>query len=62
MDQESSTLRPAREKPLRTAVFEAGRADESSWRASSLDLAQGLDVKVMQSRLSAETLHQLFGC
>ena len=31
-----------------------------NWQASSFDLAQGLDVKVMQSKLSAETLARLF--
>jgi hypothetical protein len=31
-----------------------------TWLASSFDLAQGLDVKVMQSKLSAETLDRLF--
>jgi hypothetical protein len=61
MDQQSSTLRPPAEKPLRTVAFEPAKADETSWRASSFDLAQGLDVKVMQSKLSAETLHRLFG-
>jgi hypothetical protein len=35
------------------------RAD-STWQASSFDLAQGLDVKVMESKLSRETLDQLF--
>ena len=60
MDQVSSTLRPAGEKPLRT-TFQPAKADETSWRASSFDLAQGLDVKVMQSKLPPETLHRLFG-
>ncbi len=35
------------------------RAD-ATWQASSFDLAQGLDVKVMQSKLSTETLDRLF--
>jgi len=35
------------------------RAD-APWQASSFDLAQGLDVKVMQSKLSPETLDRLF--
>ncbi|MEO8312935.1 MAG: hypothetical protein ABI520_17325 [Caldimonas sp.] len=35
------------------------RAD-ATWQASSFDLAQGLDVKVMQSKLSPETLDRLF--
>ena len=37
----------------------AVRAD-ATWQASSFDLAQGLDVKVMQSKLSLETLDRLF--
>ena len=37
----------------------AMRAD-ATWQASSFDLAQGLDVKVMQSKLSPETLDRLF--
>jgi len=60
-NQLPGTLRPARQKPLRAAGFEASRVDETSWRASSFDLAQGLEVKEMQSKLSAETLRELFG-
>jgi hypothetical protein len=60
MDHEPSAFRPAREKS-RTAVFEVVRRDETSWRESSLDLAQGLDVKEMQSKLPPETLDRLFG-
>ncbi len=37
----------------------APRAD-ATWQASSFDLAQGLEVKVMESKLSRETLDQLF--
>jgi len=37
----------------------AVRAD-ATWQASSFDLAQGLDVKVMHSKLSPETLDRLF--
>jgi hypothetical protein len=33
---------------------------EGAWHSSSFDLAQGLDVKVMESKLSRETLDQLF--
>ena len=33
---------------------------DATWQASSFDLAQGLDVKVMQSKLSLETLDRLF--
>lgn len=32
----------------------------TDWHASSFDLAQGLDVKVMESKLSRETLDELF--
>ena len=35
------------------------RAD-ATWQASSFDLAQALEVKVMQSKLSPETLDRLF--
>jgi hypothetical protein len=59
--QQAGTLRPVWEKPLRAAAFEVSKAHETSWRASSFDLAQGLEVKEMQSKLSAETLRQLFG-
>ena len=33
---------------------------DGTWQASSFDLAQGLDVKVMHSKLSPETLDRLF--
>ncbi len=33
---------------------------DATWQASSFDLAQGLDVKEMQSKLSPETLDRLF--
>jgi len=33
---------------------------DGTWQASSFDLAQGLDVKVMNSKLSPETLDRLF--
>jgi hypothetical protein len=61
MGVEPSLLAKAPARPRTTASFEPAPADETSWRASSFDLAQGLDVKVMQSKLSAETLHRLFG-
>jgi hypothetical protein len=32
----------------------------TDWLGSSFDLAQGLDVKVMESKLSRETLDELF--
>ena len=51
-------------RALRIAVktpidLRAVRAD-ATWQASSFDLAQGLDVKVMHSKLSPETLDRLF--
>ncbi len=61
MDHESDPFAKAQAKARTAASFEPVGADETSWRASSFDLAQGLDVKVMQSKLSAETLHRLFG-
>jgi hypothetical protein len=45
--------------PKAPADGRAPRAD-ATWQASSFDLAQGLDVKVMQSKLSPETLDRLF--
>ena len=33
---------------------------DPGWLGSSFDLAQGLDVKVMDSKLSPETLEELF--
>ena len=33
---------------------------DATWLSSSFDLAQGLEVKVMESKLSRETLDQLF--
>jgi hypothetical protein len=60
-DHESSPLANAQVRLLRASAFEPAGAEETSWRASSLDLAQGLDVKEMQSKLSPETLDRLFG-
>jgi len=37
------------------------RAREDNWQQSSFDLAQGLDIKVMKSKHSVETLDRLFG-
>ena len=33
---------------------------DATWQASSFDLAQGLDVKEMESKLAPETLDRLF--
>jgi hypothetical protein len=33
---------------------------DGTWQASSFDLAQGCDVKEMESKLSPETLDRLF--
>ena len=49
-------LRVATKMPI---DLRAVRAD-ATWQASSFDLAQGLDVKVMHSKLSPETLDRLF--
>jgi hypothetical protein len=54
-----AALRVAKEQGL--ARRETSAADDANWRGSSLDLANGLDVKVMQSKLSADTLDRLFG-
>jgi hypothetical protein len=48
--------RPAPGQPLASP---APRAD-TTWQASSFDLAQGLEVTVMNSKLSPETLDRLF--
>ena len=65
-DSVRSTPDPVAEpaRAVRIAVktpidLRAVRAD-ATWQASSFDLAQGLDVKVMQSKLSPETLDRLF--
>jgi hypothetical protein len=51
---------PALRVPAKVPIdLRALRAD-ATWQASSFDLAQGLDVKVMQSKLSPETLDRLF--
>ena len=48
--------RAARSATLATATV-GGSTD---WLGSSFDLAQGLDVKVMESKLSREMLDELF--
>ncbi|HEY2560248.1 MAG TPA: hypothetical protein VGI48_11110 [Caldimonas sp.] len=66
-EREDGASRTAAAEPP-TAVRVAAKAPFDSratrldvtWLASSFDLAQGLDVKVMQSKLSAETLDRLF--
>ena len=52
----AAPARASRGAPL-AAVTVAGGAD---WLGSSFDLAQGLDVKVMESKLSRELLDELF--
>ena len=44
----------------RRPVGVAPIAGDATWLSSSFDLAQGLEVKVMESKLSRETLDQLF--
>jgi hypothetical protein len=48
--------RASRAAPLAAATARAGM----DWLTSSFDLAQGLDVKVMESKLSREMLDDLF--
>lgn len=52
-------LRPYR-PPAKAAIDLRAVHADVTWQASSFDLAQGLDVKVMQSKLSPETLDRLF--
>ena len=46
--------------PAKTPIDLRNVRADATWQASSFDLAQGLDVKVMQSKLSPETLDRLF--
>jgi hypothetical protein len=55
----AEAARAARVQAKAPIDLRALRAD-ATWQASSFDLAQGLDVKVMQSKLSLETLDRLF--
>jgi hypothetical protein len=57
----SAALRLAKDNPQGSQRRETSMPIDTNWRASSLDLANGLDVKVMQSKLSADTLDRLFG-
>ena len=52
--------RAPRAEPKAPVDPRAALAVNGTWQASSFDLAQGLDVKVMQSKLSPETLDRLF--
>jgi len=52
----AAPARASRGAPL-AAVTAGGGMD---WLGSSFDLAQGLDVKVMESKLSRELLDELF--
>lgn len=67
LEEPVQTASPAVAEPARAGVAASkGAADsratraDATWQASSFDLAQGLDVKVMQSKLSRETLDRLF--
>jgi hypothetical protein len=55
----AETTRAVRQGSAGLVDPRAARAD-ATWQASSFDLAQGLDVKVMESKLSRETLDELF--
>ena len=59
MDQRESVVRPARVLPGMLPAMGSSGID-STWLGSSFDLAQGLDVKVMESKLSREMLDDLF--
>jgi hypothetical protein len=50
----------AAEKPQGSSVLPIAKPIEAAWQESSFDLAQALDVKVMQSKLSREILDCLF--
>jgi hypothetical protein len=54
--QEPADARAAAKEPADPRTLRL----DSTWLASSFDLAQGLDVKVMESKLSRETLDSLF--
>jgi hypothetical protein len=55
----SASARPLPAPAKLRGDLHAARAD-ASWLASSFDLAQGLDVRVMESKLSPEMLDSLF--
>lgn len=58
-DRRESVVRPARVLPGMSPA--TGRSGiDSTWLGSSFDLAQGLEVKVMESKLSREMLDDLF--
>ena len=44
----------------KTSIDLRAMRTDATWQASSFDLAQGLDVKIMNSKLSPETLDRLF--
>jgi hypothetical protein len=57
----NTPLRASSDKPLEPKVLRVVRESEATWQQSSFDLAQGLDIKVMKSKHSVETLDRLFG-
>ena len=58
---DSAPLHASADKPLEPKVLQVVRESEANWQQSSFDLAQGLDIKVMKSKHSVETLDRLFG-
>jgi hypothetical protein len=58
---DNARLRASSDKPLEPKVLQVVRESEATWQQSSFDLAQGLDIKVMKSKHSVETLDRLFG-
>jgi len=58
---DTATASPrASRSPASGSIDLRGVRLDGTWQASSFDLAQGLDVKVMHSKLSPETLDRLF--
>jgi hypothetical protein len=57
-DRRDSAAQPPRMLPGMPPAMRSGI--DSTWLGSSFDLAQGLDVKVMESKLSPEMLDELF--
>jgi hypothetical protein len=58
---DNAPLRASSDKTLEPKILQGVRESEANWQQSSFDLAQGLDIKVMKSKHSVETLDRLFG-
>ena len=55
-----AALPPGLRALAKTSIDLRAMRTDATWQASSFDLAQGLDVKIMNSKLSPETLDRLF--